>query len=325
MTDEVPPPGNGAVPRTGTGNTDILGPRPMSVQSVLNGSTKRLVAAGIENARQDAEVLLADFLACDRLKLLTQGNHILTREDVEKVAERVERRATHCPLQYILGRTDFFRASFRVTPAVLIPRPETEQLVEESLKLFEGLPPDRRLTVLDIGTGSGVIAISLARSTQQARVFATEVDAAALAVARENAATHGVEARISLLQGDLFQPLTVFGLEGAVDLVVSNPPYVADRDLPTLAPEVRDYEPARALLGGPDGLDFVRKILVEAQRFLRPHGQVLLEIGCAQAPAVREFLETLDDYDNIHFLKDYQGIERVVKASYYPWSERLKG
>ncbi|MBI3272652.1 MAG: peptide chain release factor N(5)-glutamine methyltransferase [Planctomycetes bacterium] len=324
MSDKVSPAGPGNGVAGAAGNTDVLGARPMSVQSILNGSTKRLTAAGIENARQDAEFLLADFLACDHLKLFTQGAKILNPDDVMKVAGRVERRAARCPLQYILGHAEFLDLSFRVSPHVLIPRPETEQLVQEALKPFEGLPPDRRLTVVDLGTGSGVIAVSLAKRTQQARLFATDLSPEALALARENAATHGVEERITFLAGDLFEPLRPFGLECAVDLVCSNPPYIAEADHPTLPPEVRDYEPRGALLGGPDGLAVVRRILVGAQAFLRPHGHLLVEIGFGQAAAVREFLESLDDYDNIQLLKDYQGIERLVLASYYPWSARLQ-
>lgn len=310
--------------RTATGNTDILTSRPMSVQSVINGATKRLVAAGIDTARSDAEVMLADFLACERLKILTAANRILTTEEVDRFTLRVERRATRCPLQYVLGRTEFLHRSFRVSPAVLVPRPETEQLVEEALKSFEGLPPDRRLTVIDLGTGSGVIAVSLALATAQARLFAVDVDPQALTVARDNAAALGAEHKITFIEGDLFAPLAGFGLEGAVDLVVANPPYVAAGEIAGLQPEVRDFEPRHALDGGPDGLAVVRRLLADAERFLKPRGQVLIEIGFGQVPLVREFLASHDDFDNILFLKDYQGIERILKASYYPWAARLQ-
>jgi release factor glutamine methyltransferase len=272
----------------------------------------RLEAAGVQTARFDAEVLLRHALGRDRAWLLA---HIRDDFDDERggVFERaVERRALREPLQHITGRQEFWGLDFLVTPDVLIPRPETELVVETAL--VAASKRNAPVTIVDLCTGSGCIAVSLARELTSARIFATDTSAKALDVARENARRQGVSGGIRFLEGDLFGPLEELEIRGGVDIVVSNPPYIPSGDRSVLQPEVRDYEPVAALFAGPDGTEIHRRIIGQASRFLERGGSLIMEMGIGQAEKLRQAVCESGSYDAPRVLKDLAGIERVIEA-----------
>jgi len=226
----------------------------------------------------------------------------------DKFEALVERRLRHEPAAYILGRHEFYGVELYVDSQVLVPRPETELLVETALVFVElWFGKGQPCSIVDVGTGSGAIAIALALHLPQARIYATDVSSGAIDVARVNCTRHGVNGRVDLLLGDLLDPLS-----RSVDLIVANLPYVKDADIPQLMPEIRDFEPVAALAGGVDGLDKVRLLLAQSKGHLLPRGAVMLEIGLGQAEeavsiAARHFPES-----KVDLLKDFAGIERVL-------------
>jgi release factor glutamine methyltransferase len=256
----------------------------------------------LPTARRDAELLLMHVLACDRAYLLTHPETQLTAEQYAVYDAWLTRRARHEPIQYIVGQQDFFGLKFRVTPDVLIPRPETEHLVEAALARAGR---ESALHIADVGTGSGAIAVALAHALPQARITALDISAAALAVAQENADSHGVSDRIRLSESDLLAADT----GERFDIIVSNPPYVADHE--ELEAQVRDYEPASALFAGPEGLDIYRRLIPQAQVALKPGGWLLLEIGHGQRDALDRLLS---GWASVSFIADLQGIPRVACA-----------
>jgi release factor glutamine methyltransferase len=272
-----------------------------TVLKVIKWTSDYFAERGIEGGRLDAELLLADLLELDRVGLYLQFDRPLTMDELTRYRERVGRRARREPLQYILGRAEFWSLPFRVTPAVLVPRPETEVLVEEALLRAEGCA-----RILDVGTGSGAIAVALAHELPGVTVTAIDISPEALAVAAENARTNGVADRVHLEPGDL-QRLP----PGDYDLVVSNPPYIALTDLPELMPEVRDFEPQLALAGGADGLDSYRSLARQAPQLLTAGGWLLLEIGVGQADAVRDLLLGAGLVE-VFCRDDYAHLPRVV-------------
>ncbi len=215
--------------------------------------------------RRDAELLLLHIVQRDRAFLLTHPDSALSADQVEQYDEWLRRRAAHEPIQYILGEQEFYGLTFVVTPDVLIPRPETEHLVEA---LLARVPHDQPLRVADVGTGSGAIAIALAQALPQAEVTALDISVAALAVARGNAEAHRVADRVRFLNSDLLSAVA----GESFDAIVSNPPYVAEVDWGSLEPQVRDYEPATALFAGPSGLDVYERLIPQAQDALKPSG-----------------------------------------------------
>lgn len=272
-----------------------------TVLKVLQWTANYLQQAGVDNGRLDGELLLAATLGLDRVGLYLNYDRPMEPAELEGFREFVKRRARREPLQYILGTTEFWSLPFKVTPAVLIPRPDTEILVEEALKRADDAP-----SILDVGTGSGAIAVALAHELPAAQVVAVDCSPEALAVARDNAALNGVDGRIAFQEGDLF------ALEFAeYDLVLSNPPYIPVADIPTLMPEVRDHEPRGALVGGEDGLEAYRALARQAPTLLRAQGWLLVEVGVDQAEAVAELLETAG-LGHIAVRADYAGIPRVV-------------
>ncbi len=278
----------------------------------INNASAKLAATGITNARLDAEVLLCHVLGRDRAWLLAHIRDGLGDETRSIFEQVVERRTRREPLQYITGKQEFWGLEFLVTPDVLIPRPETELIIETVL----GTAPDRSqpLKVIDLCTGSGCIAVSLAKELPAAQVFATDVSAKALTVARENARRHGVEDRIRFFEGDLFGPLEELDIHRQLDIIVSNPPYIASGDRPALQPEVRDYEPAMALFAGPDGIEIHRRIVSAAPLFLKSNGALVMEMGIGQAEALARMIRESGEYAAPGVLKDLAGIERVIKA-----------
>lgn len=272
-----------------------------TVLKVLQWTADYLSQKGVENGRRDAELLLCATLDLDRVGLYLNYDRPLSPAELAAFRERVGRRARREPLQHVLGRTEFWSLPFLVTPAVLIPRGDTEVLVEEALKRVAG-----PCSILDVGTGSGAIAIALAHELPTAAVTAVDISTEALAVAAENARGNGVEGRVSFLQADL-GALPV----GPYDLVVANPPYIPAGDLAGLMPEVRDFEPHLALNGGGDGLDCYRRLMPAAAACLKSSGWLLLEVGCGQAPQVLELLRETG-FDERFAARDLAGIERVV-------------
>lgn len=272
-----------------------------TVLRLLKWTAEYFAGKGIEHGRLDAELLLAATLKLNRVGLYLNYDRPLSAEELTAFRKQVERRARREPLAYILGRCEFWSLPFVVTPAVLVPRPDTEVLVEEALKR---LPPQGR--VLDVGLGSGAIAVAIAHERGDARVEGIDVSPEALAVALENAAANGVAERVAFRQGDLFS------LDGGpYELIISNPPYIAAGEIPTLMPEVRDYEPSLALIAGAAGLDCYRALVPAALMQLVAGGWLLVEVGANQAPAVSALFAAAG-FADIVTACDLAGIERVV-------------
>jgi release factor glutamine methyltransferase len=254
--------------------------------------------------------MLSKASGLSRAQILAHPEKGVSTEAVERFSEWVIRRSTREPLAYILGEKEFYSLCFEVTPAVIIPRPETEILVETALSIVK---QKRHPVVADIGLGSGAVAISIAKNLQDGLVYGTEVSAEALEVARRNAERMGVCDWVCFLQGDLFEPLE----DRSFDLIVSNPPYIPSGEIDCLEPEISKYEPRGALDGGPDGLDYFRRIATSAPEHVRPGGALALEVGMGQAESVRTLLSAAG-FNNPRSIKDYAGIERVVVASKEP-------
>ncbi len=281
---------------------------PVTVVDFLNLAADFLAKRGIENPRLHAELLLGDVVGLKRIELYLQFDRPLTSPEVQRYRELLRRRSTGEPVQYILGHTEFFGRAFLVNPSVLIPRPETEVLVEQTLDRMQGVANP---VVLDIGTGSGAIAITIAAERTDAHVVATDISADALDTARTNAKRLGVSDRVEFVEGDLFAPVS----ERTFDVVVSNPPYVAEADRATLQREVRDHEPATALFAGANGLDTVQRIVREAPQHVRPAGFCALEIGMGQHEAARLLWREVAPDWQVDVIHDLAGIERIVIAS----------
>ena len=256
----------------------------------------------LQTARRDAELLLMHVIGCDRAYLLTRPEIELSPDQSAIYQAWIARRADNEPVQYIVGEQEFFGLKFRVTPEVLVPRPETEHLVEAALARVDH---DAPVHIADVGTGSGAIAVAIAQALPKAQIIALDISPGALNVARENTKRNGVAARIRFLQSDLLA-----GVSGErFDMIVSNPPYVAEGE--QLEAQVRDFEPSYALFAGPQGLDIYRRLIPQAHVALRPGGWLLMEIGHGQQEALTELL---GGWDGVSFVEDLQGIPRVVCA-----------
>ena len=279
----------------------------MTVREAIGWAAEQLSASEHlrPDAHRDAALLLLHMLGISRAELLANPDRTLTPEQESLFGGFIARRLTHEPIQYITGEQEFFSLPLRVTPAVLIPRPETEHLVEAVLLEVDGSAP---LTIADVGTGSGAIAIALADRLPSARIFATDISPAALELAAENAAQNHVANRIRFVETDLLEALRS---EEPFDVVVSNPPYVAFSDGKDLHPQVRDFEPATALFATGNGLDIYRRLIPEAGELLKPNGLLALEIGQGQQAAVAALLES---WDEVRFVFDLQQIPRVALA-----------
>lgn len=280
-----------------------------SIAQLIVEAAQVLRRAGVAEARREAGSLLAHTIARNRTFLITHADELLAADEVNRFRELVRRRAAGEPLQYITGRQEFFGLDFEVTPDVLIPRPETELLIETALGLLR--EADQSPLICDVGTGSGCIAITLLHEQAQARSVALDISRPALEVAARNAARHNVRERLSLIASDCFEALDAS--RARFPLIVSNPPYVTARAFEGLQREVREHEPRTALTGGADGLLIIRRIIEDAPRFLHPGGHLLLEIGFDQHEAVARLLDhRVWQLLDIH--KDLQGIPRIVAA-----------
>ncbi len=275
---------------------------------------------GVPNPRLDAELLLAHTLNKKRIDLYLAFEAAVSETDLATFKGYIQRRAKREPLQYITGVQEFYGIPIKVTPAVLIPRPETEILVEKALKtvlasvgsgvlasetpthLDAGTP----IRILDLCTGSGAIIAALASQLPEARFVGTDISKAALEIAGQN--TEKWKDRVTLLRGDLFMPIA----GKTFDLIISNPPYCPEVERASLQPEVRDHEPAEALFAGANGLAIIRKIIADAPKFLKPEGWLFMEIGEAQAEKVKELIKAMACYKEPEVIKDYSGIERII-------------
>ncbi len=284
----------------------------MTIAETITRASGRLAAAGISTARLDAEVLLAYVIKKDRAWLIIHGNDNLDSSGQKLFEDTISRRSRREPLQYITGKQEFWGLEFLVTPDVLIPRPETELIVETAIRAVK--EAGSRSTIADLCTGSGCIAVSLAKETREARIFATDASEQALAIARENARRHGVSGRIRFLEGDLFGPLEELDVRGGVDIITANPPYIPSGELAALQPEVRDYEPGIALTAGPEGIEIQREIITASVDFLNKRGVLIMEMGIHQAAALRSAAEDTGSYAVIEIYKDLAGIDRVIVA-----------
>lgn len=286
----------------------------MTILEVLNRSTDNLKDHRVENPRLNAELLLARSLNLSREGLYMRLHDRVEERDKGVFEKLIQRRISGEPLQYILEQQEFWSVDFKVDSRVLIPRPETELLVEQSLLILSESSFKRTPSVLEIGTGSGAIAIALAKELKNIFVVATDISMEALVVARENARTAGVQPQINFVKGDLFGPLRPLKEGAPFDLILSNPPYITRGKIDALAKEVRDYEPRVALDGGEDGLAFYRRIIPEARVYLREGGWLLLEVALGQSGIVSGMMEEGGHFLKAESIPDLSGIGRVVKA-----------
>lgn len=277
---------------------------------VVKLSAEFLEKKGVEDARLNAERLVAHALNCDRLALYLEFDRPLSEGELDAIRQLVARRGRREPLQHILGRQPFRELDLKVTAATLVPRPETEEVVEAALAQLDriaarGIAP----TVLDLGTGSGCIALSVARERPGTRVLAVDVSAAALEVARENGLAAGL-ADVAFFEGDLFAPVTG---QGPFHLIVSNPPYLTPEEWDGAAPEVKNFDPEGALVGGADGLALYRRIFAEGRPLLAPGGAVVVEIGMSQGEAVAA-IANKESFERVTVARDLAGRDRIVCA-----------
>jgi release factor glutamine methyltransferase len=262
---------------------------------------------GVAAPAIEAKVLIIQATGLSEVELLASPQQNIRAKDERRYRRLIERRLSGVPLAYIVGRKEFWSLSLRVQPGILIPRPETELLVEKTLDLAAGAA----VTIVDIGTGSGNIALALARELPEARVIATDVSTRALRIAGLNAQDHGLE-NVAFVRGSLFSALDGLGLEGKCDFIVCNPPYVSAADWAALPGEVRNHEPRRALVGGKTGLEFIGRLIKGSPGYLKPGGHLLFEVGFGQAAAAVSLLGP--GWTDVKSLADLRGIPRVIKA-----------
>ena len=277
-------------------------------QQLLERGTRELEDAGIPQSQFQAELILLHAMGWSREVLLSHLQEPVPAETAGHFYQLVAKRRERIPLQYLVGTQEFWGLEMKVTPAVLIPRPETEGIVEATISVLKKHPSPR---IADVGCGSGCIVIALATELPQAFFYATDVSAAALAIARENAHRHSVAERIEFLNGDLLTPLA--NNCKLLDVVVANPPYISEEDYDTLQPEVRDHEPPEALRGGKDGLAIVTQLLIQTRNALVPGGRLFLEIGMGQESKVRRLVRDTG-LEWLRTLPDLQGHPRVLIA-----------
>lgn len=293
---------------------DLPGP-PWTILATLQWTAHYFKKHAVESPRAAAEILLAHGLGCRRLDLYLRYDQPLNPDELARFRTVIKRRASHEPVAYIVGIKEFWSLDFKVDPSVLIPRPETEGLVEAALEHLTSSDRESGETrsehrILELGTGSGAVIISLAHERPQSMYWATELSVDTLAIARENARRHLMEDAVHFLAGKWFAPLNPAGAH--FDLILSNPPYVPSADIAGLAPEVHCFEPRLALDGGPDGLRDVVHLIEKAPGYLKPGGMLMLEIGWDQFGAVAEYGRNTGAYQHISVRKDYAGHDRIA-------------
>ncbi len=280
-----------------------------TVRDVVLWTADYFAGRGVESARLDAEVLLCSVLNLDRLTLYLNFERPLMEEERARFREMVQRRGRREPVAYITREKEFWSLPMRVRPGVLIPRPDTETLVSVALATIEDIQSP---SVLEIGAGSGAISIAIAHERADARVTATDIEPIALETTAYNAERTGVKDRVEVVRADLFESLPT---DNRYHLICSNPPYIPSDVIPTLEPEIAQYEPRRALDGGPDGLDVIRRIARDAKRFLLERGSLIIEIGDDQAAAVHRILRNEGGFEEIIVHTDLAHKERVIKGT----------
>jgi len=283
-----------------------------TIQKLLNWVNEYFMGKGVEAPRLSAELLLSHVLGLKRIELYTQFDQPVAGSQLDELRDLVKRAGGHEPVAYLIGRTEFYSLELNITSDCMIPRPETELLVQRAIE-FLRTRNDVQF-VCDLCTGSGCIAVAIAKNFPKVRVIATDISSVALEVAAQNVDKHQLAERITLLQGDLFEPLVRPLDVEPFDLIVCNPPYVSAAEYEALEKNVKDYEPRIALFAGGDGLDIYRRIFEKADQFLKPGAALMLEIGYAQGPAVRELLEQTGAFGDIKIEKDVQNNDRIVTA-----------
>jgi len=286
-----------------------------SVGQVLKNITKIFKDKGIVNPEREAEILLSYSLEMSRSEIYLNFDKVL--KDIEKtqLEKKIQKRIEKIPLQYITEHQEFMGMDFLIEKGVLIPRSETEILVEEVIKKLKNYKYSDNLEVADLGTGTGVIAISIAKFIDNITIYATDISKKSLQIALKNAQKHDCEDKIIFLHGDLFEPFIGRIEKNSLDEIISNPPYIDSYDFRLLPPEIKDNEPKIALSGGIDGLDYYRKIIRKSPKYLKKNGFIALEVGVGQAKKVKELILKENNFkQDIEIINDYLGIERVVIA-----------
>lgn len=286
-----------------------------TVEQALKNIHKIFKNKGIINSEREAEILLSYSLEMSRSEIYLNSDRVL--KDIEKIQleKKIQKRIEKIPLQYITKHQEFMGMDFLVEKGVLIPRPETEILVEEVIKKLKNYKCSNKLEVADLGTGTGIIAVSIAKFIEDIIIYATDISKISLQTALKNAQKHACKDKIIFLQGDLFEPFIGRIKKNSLDGIISNPPYIGSYDFKLLPPEIKDNEPKIALSGGIDGLDYYRKIIRESPQYLKENGFIALEVGLNQSKIVKELIIRGNNfYQNIEIIKDYLGIERVVIA-----------
>ena len=286
-----------------------------TIRNILKWAIKTLKGSEIESPEINGDTLLAYVLSCDRTRLYANPDNVIDDADIRKYKEVIYKRASHVPLQYITRKAEFMSLDFVVDERVLIPRPETEILVETVLDKVKGNDSlDNSIIIMEIGTGSGNIAVSLAKNLNNAEIYTNDISQDALLVAETNVQIHDVADKIHLLHGDFFGVFNNSVEKKHVDFIVSNPPYVSESEWNNLEPEVKEHEPWQALVGGKDGLHYYRQIIKDAGDWLRPGGYLVIEIGEAQANAIMKLMQNEKHYGEIEIINDLQGKERIISA-----------
>ncbi|HLE88051.1 MAG TPA: peptide chain release factor N(5)-glutamine methyltransferase [Candidatus Brocadiaceae bacterium] len=289
-------------------------PDKYTISSLVHWAKNLLQEHNIDSPSLDAEVILSHLLDYKRIDLYIHPDKPVEDTVVMHYKEAIRKRSQRVPLQYITNHAEFMSLDFYVDERVLIPRPETELLVEAVIKRAQMLTHKNEIVIVDIGVGSGNIAITLAKKIDKARIFAIDISPDTLAVAKINAQRHKVLDKITFLYGDIFKPLEGYGIESKISFIVSNPPYISSDEFHDLQKEVRDFEPYGALVSGQDGLQMFKRIITHANTWLKPGGYVIFEIGEKQARKVARLFKNRGCFKKADFLKDYRHIHRIVIA-----------
>ncbi|MHC4388147.1 MAG: peptide chain release factor N(5)-glutamine methyltransferase [Planctomycetota bacterium] len=284
-----------------------------TIQKLLNWITEHFTEKGVDSPRLSAELLLSHVLEMERIELYTQFDKAVAKAQLDELHELVRRAGGHEPIAYLTGKTEFYSLGLKVSSDCMIPRPETELLAERAIEFLRTRQGGQ--FVCDLCTGCGCIAVTIAKNYPAANVIATDICDAALAVAAQNIDKHQLKERIKLLCGDLFDPIVPELDASRFDLIVCNPPYVSAAEYEKLDRNVKDFEPKTALFAGDDGLNVYRRIVEEVDEFLKPDAALMLEVGYAQGPVVKELLEQTGLFSQIKVERDFHDNDRVVTAS----------
>jgi release factor glutamine methyltransferase len=284
-----------------------------TIQKLLNWVTQHFTQKDIDSPRLSAELLLSHVLGLKRIELYTQFDKPVGKEHLDRLRDLIKRAAEHEPVAYLTGRTEFYSLELNVTPDCMIPRPETELLAERAIEFLRARTGTQ--SVCDLCTGCGCIAVAIAKNYGDCRIIATDICSSALGIAAQNIDKYGLQERVTLLCGDLFEPIVPQLDVSRFDLIVCNPPYVSALEFEKLEKNVKDYEPRLALYAGQDGLDVYRRICEKVADFLKPDAALMLEIGYAQGQAVKELLEATGIFAEIKVEKDFHNNDRIVTAT----------